>query len=92
MSELHLHLFDKLTIVPELVFMNSLLHWMKEVKSDWLNLDFVVDGQNSPILFCEASLVHKLVCSHAYCTREEHLVSSAVLQLAECASGIFEGW
>jgi len=31
MSEPHLHLFDKLTIFPKLVFMNS-LHWMKEVK------------------------------------------------------------
>ena len=51
MSEPHLHLFDMFTIFPKLVFMNSLLHWMKEVKFGWPNLDFVVDGQNSPIQF-----------------------------------------
>jgi hypothetical protein len=75
MSEPHLHHFDKLTIFPKLVFMNSPLHWLKEVKFGWPNLDFVVDGQNSLIQF---SLVHKLVCSHAYCTRG-HLVLSAIL-------------
>ena len=54
MSEPHLHLFDKLTIFPKLVLMNNLLDWMKEVKFGWLNLDFVVDGQNSPIQFCDS--------------------------------------
>lgn len=44
MSEPHLHLFDKLTIFPKVVFMDSLLDWMKEVKFGWPNLDFVVDG------------------------------------------------
>jgi hypothetical protein len=75
MSEPHLHLFDKHTIFPKLVFMNSPLRWMKEVKFGWPNLDFVVDGQNSPIQF---SLLHKLVCSHAYCTRG-HFILSAIL-------------
>jgi len=53
MSEPHLHLFDKLTIFPKLVLMNSLLHWMKEVKFGWPNLNFVVGGQNSPVQFCD---------------------------------------
>jgi hypothetical protein len=59
MSEPHLHLFDKLTIFLKVAFMNSLLHWMKEVKFGWPNLDFVVDGQNSPIQFCD-----DFSCSH----------------------------
>jgi len=35
-------------------------------------------GKTVQSSFVMASLVHRLVCSHAYCTREGHLVFSAI--------------